>query len=288
MFAITGVTGNVGGELARNLLAAKRPVRAVVRDARKGAEWAGFGCEVAIADIEDVTSLAAAFEGVEGVFVMVPPRFDPLPGFAEARKTAATVKAALDMARPAKVVYLSTIGAQVTRENLLSQHTIIEGALRELTMPTTFLRPAWFIENASWHVADAKEKGVVPSFLEPLDRPVPMVSTVDIGRVAAELIQETWRGHRVVELEGPLSVTPNEIAATFTKLLRRPVRMEGVPRETWETIFRSQGMKNPGPRLKMLDGFNEGWIEFEKRDDVLKGRVGLEEALKALLEREGR
>ena len=288
MFAITGVTGNVGGELARNLLAAKRPVRAVVRDARKGAEWAGFGCEVAIADIEDVTSLAAAFEGVEGVFVMVPPRFDPLPGFAEARKTAATVKAALDMARPAKVVYLSTIGAQVTRENLLSQHTIIEGALRELTMPTTFLRPAWFIENASWHVADAKEKGVVPSFLEPLDRPVPMVSTVDIGRVAAELIQETWRGHRVVELEGPLSVTPNEIAATFTKLLRRPVRMEGVPRETWETIFRSQGMKNPGPRLKMLDGFNEGWIEIEKRDDVLKGRVGLEEALKALLEREGR
>src|ERR1700724_1196743 len=114
MFAISGITGNVGGEVARNLLAARRQVRAVVRDARKGAEWAGFGCEVAIADIEDVTSLAAAFEGVEGVFVMVPPRFDPLPGFAEARKTAATVKAALDMARPAKVVYLSTIGAQVT------------------------------------------------------------------------------------------------------------------------------------------------------------------------------
>ena len=41
MFAITGITGNVGGEVARNLLAAKRPVRAVVRDARKGAEWAG-------------------------------------------------------------------------------------------------------------------------------------------------------------------------------------------------------------------------------------------------------
>jgi hypothetical protein len=25
----------------------------------------------------------------------------------------------------------------------------------------------------------------------------------------------------------------------------------------------SQGMKNPAPRAQMLDGFNEGWIEFE-------------------------
>ena len=29
MFAITGITGNVGGEVARNLLAAKQHVRAV-------------------------------------------------------------------------------------------------------------------------------------------------------------------------------------------------------------------------------------------------------------------
>ena len=37
MFAITGITGNVGGELARTLLAAKQPVGAVVRDLGKGA-----------------------------------------------------------------------------------------------------------------------------------------------------------------------------------------------------------------------------------------------------------
>jgi len=288
MFAITGITGNVGGELARALLAATRPVRAVVRDARKGAEWAGFGCEVAIADIEDVAALTAAFEGAEGVFVLVPPSFDPLPGFSEAKKTATTLKAALEGARPGRVVYLSTIGAQAVRENLLSQHTIIERVLRELTIPITFLRPGWFMENASWDVAPAKAKGVVPSFLEPLDKPVPMVSTVDIGRVAAGLIQETWIGRRVVELEGPTRVTPNEVAATFAKLLGRPVRMEAVPRETWEILFRSQGMKNPLPRMQMLDGFNEGWIEFENRDGVLKGQVGIEAALRTLLEREGK
>ena len=92
-----------------------------------------------------------------------------------------------------------------------------------------------------------------------------MVATADIGRVAAELLQETWKGGRVVELEGPHRVTPNEIAATFATLLHRPVKMEAVPRATWEPLFKSQGMNNPMPRIQMLDGFNEGWIEFEAR-----------------------
>jgi len=37
MYALTGITGKVGGALAATLLAAGLPVRAVVRDATKGA-----------------------------------------------------------------------------------------------------------------------------------------------------------------------------------------------------------------------------------------------------------
>jgi uncharacterized protein YbjT (DUF2867 family) len=33
MYAVTGIAGKVGGALARTLLAANQPVRAVVRDA---------------------------------------------------------------------------------------------------------------------------------------------------------------------------------------------------------------------------------------------------------------
>jgi uncharacterized protein YbjT (DUF2867 family) len=91
----------------------------------------------------------------------------------------------------------------------------------------------------------------------------------------------------VEELEGPRRVTPNEIAATFAKLLVRSVRMEVVPRESWEALFKSQGMKNPIPRIRMLDGFNEGWIEFERGEaGSLKGNESLESVLKALIERE--
>jgi uncharacterized protein YbjT (DUF2867 family) len=183
-------------------------------------------------------------------------------------------------------VYLSTIGAQATQSNLLTQHTIIEQTLGELSIPITFLRPAWFMENSIWDVAPARDAGMIWSFLQPLEKPVPMVSTADIGRVAAELLQESWKGRRVVELEGPHRVTPNEIAATFTDLLGRAVRTEAVPRETWESLFRSQGMKNPTPRIHMLDGFNEGWIEFENGENgSRKGKVELRTALQKLIER---
>jgi len=289
MFAVTGITGKVGGEVARALLAAKQPVRAVVRDMGKGAVWAESGCDLVRADIEDAAALATAFQGVEGVFALVPPNFDPEPGFAEAHATAGALRSALEKARPGRVVYLSTIGAQAPQTNLLSQHSIIERALGELpTIPITFLRPGWFMENSIWDIAPARERGVIPSFLQPLDKPVPMAATADIGCVAAELLQETWKGHRVVELEGPQRVTPNEIADTFADLLGIPVRMEPVPRDTWETLFKSQGMKNPTPRIRMLDGFNEGWIEFESgRAGSRKGRVELKTVLKSLIERQG-
>jgi len=117
--------------LARNLLAAKQPVRAVLRDARKAGPWAQAGCEVAVADIADAAAMAAAFRGTEAVFVLVPPLFDPSPGFPEAQTIAATLKLALEEGAPGSVVYLSTIGAQATRTNLLSQHTIIEQKLRD-------------------------------------------------------------------------------------------------------------------------------------------------------------
>jgi NAD(P)H dehydrogenase (quinone) len=263
MYAVTGITGQIGGVVGRILLAAGKPVRAVVRDADKGKIWNNRGCEVALATFEDAASLTAAFRGIESVFVLAPPNFDPQPGFPEARAIGATLRSALLTARPARVVYLSTIGAQVPQENLLTQHTMIEQALSDLPMPVTVLRPAWFMENYRWDVAPAREQGVIPSFLQPLDKPVPMVATADIGKLAAALLQESGNGHRVVELEGPRRMTPNEIAVAFTNVLGRSVRMQIVPRNSWSELFKSQEMKNPLPRMRMLDGFNEGWIEFE-------------------------
>jgi NAD(P)H dehydrogenase (quinone) len=283
MFAITGVTGKVGGEVARSLLAQGHTVRAVVRDAEKGRSWSAQGCDIAIASVEDATGLTKAFHGVEGVFLMTPPNYDPEPGFPQTHQAAAAIRQAIETSRPGKVVFLSTVGAHVAEHNLLNNSKITEDMLRATSIPIAFLRAAWFMENAAWDV-EAARKGVIPSFLQPLDHRIPMVAAGDIARTAGELLGETWTGVRIIELEGPRRYSANDIAAGLGAALERPVRAEAVPHDQWETLFRSQGVMHPTPRIRMIDGFNEGWIDFESGEaNSRKERTTLESVLRSLV-----
>ncbi|HEY4067036.1 MAG TPA: NAD(P)H-binding protein, partial [Burkholderiaceae bacterium] len=252
MYAITGITGQVGGRLARELLGAGVPLRAVLRDRAKAAPWAARGCEVAVAAMDDALALRAAFGGAEAVFVLLPPVFDPTPGFAETRAAVAALVEALQAAAPARVVALSTIGAQAAPENLLTQLQLMERGLAALSLPVAFLRAAWFIENSAHDLEAARLDGAMNSFLQPLDRPVAMVSTADVARHAAQLLRQTWSGRRIVELEGPSRVSPNQLAAALGRALQREVGAHAVPRAEWDAMFRAQGMANPGPRMRML------------------------------------
>lgn len=286
MYAITGITGQVGGVVGQALRTAGLPVRAVVRDVAKGRHWAELGCEVARAAMDDAEALGHAFTGAEAVFILLPPIFDPSPGFAETRRVIDAVRTALEIARPRRVVCLSTIGAQASQPNLLNPLGLMEQALGALDIPTAFLRAAWFIENSQWDLQPMRDNGVMPSFLQPTDKPVPMVATADVGLVIAELLQERWQGRRTIELEGPAPVSPDQLADAFARLLGHPVRAEVVPREQWETRFRGQGMQHPLPRMQMLDGFNQGWIAFERGDaEQRKGRLTIDTVLRELLAR---
>jgi NAD(P)H dehydrogenase (quinone) len=240
------------------LLDTRKSVRAVIRNSANGEIWAQQGCEVALARMEDSDALRRAFSDAEAVFVLLPPNFDPSPGFTETRQIVAALHSSLEKARPGRVVCVSTIGAQATEENLLSQLGILEQGLSDLALPITFLRPGWYMENAAWDLKPVRETGVMQSFLQPTDRAIPMVATADVGRAAAELLQQQWRGHRVVELEGPRRVSPNDIAANLERLLNRSVIASIVPRNTWEALFRSPGMKNPNAANPDVGWFQRG------------------------------
>ncbi|RVD55909.1 NmrA family transcriptional regulator [Mesorhizobium sp. M2D.F.Ca.ET.185.01.1.1] len=276
MFAVTTITGRVGGVLADTLLATGHKVRAVVRDEAKGTPWLAKGCEVAVADLADSGPLAAALSGVEGAFLLLPPVYDAEPGFPEVLPRIAVIREALHRALPPKVVVLSTIGADAAQPNLLNVLRLLEEALADLPVAVTFLRAAWFMENAGWDLASARDRGVIDSYLQPLDRKLAMIATADVGRTAAELLLEDWSGHRVIELEAQHRVSPDQVAAAFAKALGREVEARLVPRERWEAIFREQGMRHPEMRMRMLDGFNEGWIDFRDPDaQRRKGRIGI-------------
>jgi NAD(P)H dehydrogenase (quinone) len=286
MFAVTGVTGQVGAAVAEHLLEQGLSVRAVVRNREKAAAWQESGAELAVADMTDAGSLSEAFAGMEGVFLLIPPTFDPTPGFPEVRAVIDALREALLKSQPKKVVCLSTIGAQAEEPNLLSQLGQVEKELSSLSMPLAFLRAAWFMENSAWDIDPARQSGVMPSFLQPLEKAVPMVAVRDVGALAAQLLQEDWTGKRVVELEGPYRITPIQMAEAFSAVFGSDVRAAPVERNSWDQLFRDQGMVNPGPRMRMLDGFNEGWIEFEGGEArSLKGKTTFESAIRTLIEK---
>jgi NAD(P)H dehydrogenase (quinone) len=152
-------------------------------------------------------------------------------------------------------------------------------------MPITFLRAAWFTENAECDISSARKDGVIHSYLQTLDRPVPMIATDDVGHTAAEPPYEHWRGHRVVELQAKTRVTESR-----RRCLRRSAGQcgpsGGRAPVCLEPHSREPGMQNPAPRMQMLDGFNEGWIDFrDENAESRRGGIGIDEAIARLVAR---
>src|SRR6202046_5740064 len=210
MYAIVGITGRVGGSIAEDLLTQGEQIRAIVRDPEKAARWRDRGAEIAVADVDDSSALASAFEGTDGVFLMVPPNFAPAPGFPETRKTLASYYAALAKALPKKAVYLSSIGAEQTSGlGLITSSHLLEQTLADLPIAHAFLRAGWFMENHAWDVTTAKLEGRIFSHLYPLDRKLSLVATADIGKAGADVLRQEWTGTRYIEVAGPEQYSPH-------------------------------------------------------------------------------
>src|SRR5882762_6080473 len=189
MYAVMGITGNVGGAVARTLLAKGEKVRGIVRNPEKAAEWQKKGVELFKADFDNVDALTAAFTGIAGVFIMIPPNFAPAPGFAETKATLKVLHEVLSRALPSKAVYLSSIGAeQASGLGLITNSHLLEEMLGDLPFSHAFLRAAWFFENSAGDVASARNEVKIRFQLHPLDRKFPPVATADIGNAGAEML----------------------------------------------------------------------------------------------------
>jgi NAD(P)H dehydrogenase (quinone) len=181
---------------------------------------------------------------------------------------------------------LGQIGAQRSSGlGLITQLHILEEELSSVPAANAFLRPGWFMENFQWDISSARQKGEFPSFLYPLERQIPMVATHDIGRLAAQTLQQEWQGLRRLEVEGPHRYSPIDAASVFSRLFQRPVSAVSIPRQQWASVFQEQGtpLDRTAPRIEMLDGFNSGWIEFEQQNaEPFKGIRTLEDTLTAM------
>lgn len=194
---------------------------------------------MAAADYGNEEALTRAFSHASGVFVLMPPNYDPDPGFPETVEANQVIRAALTAAAPEKIVVLSTVGAHAEQDNLLNNLKMSEESFRTLEAPVAFLRAAWFMENAAWDLADA-QRGQVNSFLQPPEHPIPMIAVNDIGEAASRMLAQDWEGTRIVELEGPRRYTAVDIIQALADAFGHPVKAHFVPRQQWDALFRSQ------------------------------------------------
>jgi len=229
---VTGGTGRQGGAVARDLLRRGFSVRALVRDPRKAQARAleEAGAVLVRGDMDDEASLAAATEGVYGVFSVQ--TFRGAGGVeAEIRQGKAVADAAV-RAGVRHFVYSSVGGAdRDTRVPHFESKLVGEQYLATLDLPATVLRPAMF-HDILLDIAPRARQGelVLAMWLHP-ETSVQIMATSDIGAFAADAFEnpQEWIGRTVDiasdELTGP------QMAAAFETVSGIPTRFQQLPIE---------------------------------------------------------
>jgi len=263
MFLVLGITGRIGGAVARHLLAQGKQVRALVRDRAKAADWANQGVALVDGDWNDADAITRALQGVEGAFVMLPPVYMPSRDFTESKVLIAAYAKALKSVRLPRLVVLSSNGAEKTSGlGAITPLSLLERDLRALPYPHAFIRPGSFYENFLYGL-QAGQSGALPVLYARTGEKFPMSATEDIGAEAARLLTgRAWTGKRVIELGA--MVSSDELAAQLGAVLGRDVTAQALPREAWVPTLERMGFPNGQTWAfeEVYDGVNAHWIGF--------------------------
>jgi uncharacterized protein YbjT (DUF2867 family) len=221
MYVITGATGNIGGKLAKMLLAEGKRVRVVGRDVDKLEALAQRGAEVCRGSLQDEAFLAETFQGAKAAYVMIPPNHQAENLRAYQNRVGEVIFTVLKNARVKYIVNLSSLGAHRPDKTgpilgLYDQEQRLNW-LREANL--VHLRPTFFMENLLNNIHLIKTKGINGTPLKG-DLALPVVATKDIARVASEyLLGLGFKGVLVRELLGQRNITMTEMTQILGKAI---------------------------------------------------------------------
>ncbi len=284
-FAIAGVSGNTGKVAAEALLAGGHQVRVIVRDAAKGADWKQRGAEVAVADLADDKALAAALQGVDGAYLLIPPSFTSESYLAHQTQVVVAFEKAIAASGVPHVVLLSSVGAQLPEKTGpiqgLHRAEARLGALPKTRL--TFLRAAYFIENFAGSLAQLGQ-GIFPTFV-PADFAFDTIATRDIGALAAGLLAEGVPAkNQIVELAGP-KVSARDVARALGEIAGKPVTVQEAPIGIMAGVLLGAGFSKDLAALyvEMTEGLAASRIVFEGTHRSAKGTTTVREVLEPIV-----
>lgn len=217
---VIGATGQQGGAVVDALLEQRRMVRAVTRNPNgdKARALAERGADVVYADLEDVDSMRAVFDGAASAFAMTTHdgRDGPKREVAHGRVIAT---AAADAGLPF-LVYSSVGGVERGSgvPHFESKRRVEEFMLE--AVPVTFVRPTFFMETLRLMI---RRDGPRATIAMPLagDVAIQMISVRDVGRAAAALLLMNDPSVVPVEIAGD-ELTGEQIAQRIAERLATP------------------------------------------------------------------
>jgi uncharacterized protein YbjT (DUF2867 family) len=206
---ITGATGNIGALVVERLLARGLRPCVFVRDADKARARFADRVDVAVGDLGDPRTLAAAMPGVDAVFLV-----------SSGSELAAYDAAAARVAGRARIVKLSSLDA---RHGVGTGvwHARGEAAIRDAGVAFTFVQPTGFMSNALYWARGIRDAGVVRSATG--DGKIPFVHPDDIADVAVAALTSTDHVGAALPLTGPVALSYAEMTAAIATAIGRPL-----------------------------------------------------------------
>ncbi|AEI46672.1 NmrA family NAD(P)-binding protein [Runella slithyformis] len=254
MYVITGATGNTGHAIAEALLAAGKEVKAVVRNAAKGARLAEKGAQLAIGTLEDAAFLKETFNGADAVYLLIPPKWDVKDWRAYQREIIQNFVEALQDSGVKYAVVLSSMGAHMpTGAGPVSGLYELEQALKTVGgLNVLNLRAAYFMENFYGNIGMIKAAGIQGYALRS-DLKMPLVHTRDIAALAIRhLLALDFEGHSHVFVAGAADYTMPEATAVLSAAVGQPFYyVQFSPADA------RAGMLGAGIPETIADGYNE-------------------------------
>jgi uncharacterized protein YbjT (DUF2867 family) len=230
MIAVTGASGNIGGELLRILSEAGERVRALSRNPPSGATLDGV--EWVRADLRERDTLAAAFSGADRLFLLT----GNVEGMVPAQKDAVAAATAAGIEH---VVKVSALGASDHSSSVIGiWHYIVEEVLKRADVDWTILRPHVFMQNILDQRKVILEHGEVYS--PSGDAAVPMIDTRDVAAVAASVLTEPGHAGARYTLTGPQPVSWSKVAIILSNVLGRTVTyVPETENDAWHRLHRA-------------------------------------------------
>jgi uncharacterized protein YbjT (DUF2867 family) len=265
LHVVCGATGHVGGTIAARLLDARKKVRVVGRSAERLAPLAARGAETAAGSMEDPEFLAKVFQGAAAAFVLVPPNYAAKEFSAYQLRVVDSIGKALESARVPRAMTLSSIGAQLAKDNgpIAALHALEVRLGRIPGLAALHLRPGYFMENHLAGIGMVKGMGLYGSALR-ADLKIAQIAAADIGEAGARrMLALDWTGTEVQELMGPRDLS----MAEATRALGTAIGKADLAYVQFPYADARKGMVQAGLQEEMADlyvemsrGFNDGIV----------------------------